>query len=153
MLPSARPEMVIFPNLFVGRKKLRTFIFLRKKIIIISGQILGKIVARVRAFSYGAFVFTNALTEDCLLRKQFGKRSSRNDECNLYNPYLAVQTLNLFGTNSFSSRTYSYNPLKYRFLFPVYVKKIIDARSGCPGSWAAASPGSCRGSIGQSFRP
>jgi hypothetical protein len=37
---SARPEMVIFPNLFVGRKKLRTFIFLRKKIIIISGQTL-----------------------------------------------------------------------------------------------------------------
>ena len=30
--------MVIFPNLFVGRKKLWTFIFLRKKIIIISGQ-------------------------------------------------------------------------------------------------------------------
>ncbi len=44
-LPSARPEMVIFPNLFVGRKKLRTFIFLRKKIIIISGQTLPKIGA------------------------------------------------------------------------------------------------------------
>jgi hypothetical protein len=28
-LGSARPEMVIFPNLFVGRKKLRTFISLR----------------------------------------------------------------------------------------------------------------------------
>ena len=40
LLVSARPEMVIFPNLFVGRKKLRTFIFLRKKIIIISGQAL-----------------------------------------------------------------------------------------------------------------
>jgi hypothetical protein len=26
---SARPEMVIFPNLFVGPKKLRTFISLR----------------------------------------------------------------------------------------------------------------------------
>jgi hypothetical protein len=42
MLPSARPEMVIFPNRFVGRKKLRTFIFLRKKIIISSGQTLIK---------------------------------------------------------------------------------------------------------------
>ena len=40
VLGSARPEMVIFPNLFVGRKKLRAFIFLRKKIIIISGQTL-----------------------------------------------------------------------------------------------------------------
>ncbi len=29
LLSSARPEMVIFPNLFVGRKKLRTFIYLR----------------------------------------------------------------------------------------------------------------------------
>ncbi len=53
MLPSARPEMVIFRNLFVGRKKLRTFIFLRKKIkgiyfpseknYIISGQTLIKL--------------------------------------------------------------------------------------------------------------
>ena len=32
--------MVILPNLFVGRKKLRTFIYLRKRIIIISGQTL-----------------------------------------------------------------------------------------------------------------
>ena len=29
VLHSARPEMVIFPNLFVGQKKLWTFIYLR----------------------------------------------------------------------------------------------------------------------------
>jgi len=28
-LPIARPEMVIFSSLFVGRKKLRAFIYLR----------------------------------------------------------------------------------------------------------------------------
>jgi hypothetical protein len=35
--------MVIFPDLFVGQKKLWAFIFLRKKIIIISGQTPGNI--------------------------------------------------------------------------------------------------------------
>ena len=34
----------------------------------------------------------------------------RNDECNLNNPSLVVQMLNLLGTNSFSNKTYSCNP-------------------------------------------